>query len=160
VASAMNAGTDMLGRPLKGGTGFYLGAAMFPEAEPWDIQQARTEEKIAAGARFFQTQAVFDLDKLARATDAIHAAGGKVIAGILLLRSPKAIEFINTRLAGLMVPEHIAVRIRAAEDPAEEAVRLAIEQAREIRGIADGVHIMPLGLDEAVVRIVTEAGIA
>jgi methylenetetrahydrofolate reductase (NADPH) len=160
VASAMNAGTDMLGRPLKGGTGFYLGAAMFPEAEPWDIQQARTEEKIAAGARFFQTQAVFDLDKLARATDAIHAAGGKVIAGILLLRSPKAIEFINTRLAGLMVPEHIAARIRAAADPAEEAVHLAIEQAREIRGIADGVHNMPLGLDEAVARIITEAGIA
>lgn len=159
VASAMNAGTDMLGRPLMGGTGFYLGAAMFPEAEPWDIQKARTEEKIAAGARFFQTQAVFDLDKLARATEAVHAAGAKVIAGVLLLRSAKAIDFINQRLAGLMVPEHIARRIRSAADPAEEAVRLAIEQAREIRGIADGVHIMPLGLDDAVVRIVTEAGI-
>ncbi len=160
VASAMNRGTDMLGRPLKGGTDFYAGAAMFPEAEPWDIQQARTEEKIEAGARFFQTQAVFDVDKLARATDAIHAAGAKVIAGILLLRSPKAIDFINARLAGLMVPDHIARRIRSAADPAEEAVLLAIEQVREIRGIADGVHIMPLGLDDQVARIVTESGLA
>jgi methylenetetrahydrofolate reductase (NADPH) len=159
VASAMNAGTDMLGRPLKGGTGFYLGAAMFPEAEPWDVQKARIEEKVAAGARFFQTQAVFDLEKLARATEAAHAVGAKVIAGVLLLRSPKAIDFINERLAGLMVPEPIAARIRSAADPAEEAVLLGIEQARAIRDIADGVHIMPLGLDEAVVRIVSEAGI-
>ncbi|MDO8914640.1 MAG: methylenetetrahydrofolate reductase [Coriobacteriia bacterium] len=159
VASAMNAGTDMLGRPLKGGTDFYLGAAMFPEAEPWDVQKARIEEKVAAGARFFQTQAVFDLDKLARATDAAHAAGAKVIAGVLLLRSPKAIDFINERLAGLMVPDTIADRIRGAADPVEAAVLLGIEQARAIRGIADGVHIMPLGLDDAVARIVREAGI-
>jgi 5,10-methylenetetrahydrofolate reductase len=160
VASAMNAGADMQGRPLKGGTGFYLGAAMFPEAEPWDIQRARIEEKMAAGARFFQTQAVFDIDKLARATEVVHSLGGKVIAGILLLRSPKVIDFINERLAGLMIPDAIADRIRGAADPAEAAVLLGIEQARAMRGIADGVHVMPLGLDEAVVRVVTEAGIA
>jgi methylenetetrahydrofolate reductase (NADPH) len=159
VTTAMNAGTDMLGRPLKGGTGFYAGAAMFPEAEPWDIQLARTEEKITAGARFFQTQAIFDLDKLARAVDAVHTAGAKVIAGIIVLRSARAIAFINEHLAGLMVPDHIADRLRGAEDPAEEAVRLATEQARAIRDIADGVHIMPLGLDAAVPRIVREAGI-
>jgi methylenetetrahydrofolate reductase (NADPH) len=159
VTMAMNAGTDMLGRPLKGGTGFYAGAAMFPEAEPWDIQLARTEEKITAGARFFQTQAIFDLDKLARAVDAVHAAGAKVIAGIIVLRSARAVAFINEHLAGLMVPDHIADRLRGAEDPAEEAVRLATEQARAIRDIADGVHIMPLGLDAAVPRIVREAGI-
>jgi 5,10-methylenetetrahydrofolate reductase len=159
VTAAMNAGTDMLGRPLKGGTGFYAGAAMFPEAEPWDIQLARTEEKIAAGARFFQTQAIFDLDKLVRAVDAVHAAGAKVIAGIIVLRSARAIAFINEHLAGLMVPDHIADRLRGAEDPVEEAVRLATEQARAIRDIADGVHIMPLGLDAAVPRIVREAGI-
>ena len=46
---------------------------------------ARIEEKIAAGVRFFQTQAIFDLDKLARATEVAHAAGAKVIAGILVL---------------------------------------------------------------------------
>jgi len=159
VTTAMNAGTDMLGRPLKGGTDFYAGAAMFPEAEPWDIQLARTEEKITAGARFFQTQAIFDLDKLVRAVDAVHAAGAKVIAGIIVLRSARAIAFINEHLAGLMVPDHIADRLRGAEEPAEEAVRLATEQARAIRDIADGVHIMPLGLDAAVPRIVREAGI-
>lgn len=159
MARGFNEGHDMKGRELKGATDLFIGAAMFPEAEPWDMQAARIEEKIAAGVRFFQTQAVFDMDKLQRATDLVHAAGAKVIAGILVLRSPRVITFINQRLAGLMVPSHIAARIQGAGDPAAEAVALAIEQARALHEIADGIHIMPLGLDSAVPRIVREAGI-
>jgi 5,10-methylenetetrahydrofolate reductase len=159
VARGFNEGHDMKGRDLKGGTDFFIGAAMFPEAEPWDVQRARIEEKIAAGVRFFQTQAIFDLDKLARATEVAHARGAKVIAGVLVLRSPRVIKFINERLAGLMVPRHIAARIERAENAAEEAIVLATEQAVALRGVADGIHIMALGLDAAVPRIVREAGI-
>ena len=159
VARGFNEGHDMQGRPLKGATDFLIGAAMFPEAEPWDVQQARIEEKIAAGVCFFQTQAIFDLDKLARAADVAHSAGAKVIAGILVLRSPRVIKFINERLAGLMIPDHIARRIEGAEDAAEEAVLLATEQAAALREVADGIHVMALGLDSAVPRIVREAGI-
>ncbi len=156
IAVGLNEGRDMTGRQLKGGTGFYIGAAMFPEAEPWNVQLARTEQKIAAGVRFFQTQAIFDIGKLERAVAVMRPLGAKVIAGVLVLKSPRVIDFINERLAGLMVPEHLARRIRAADDPAEEAILLAAEQVREIRGIADGVHVMALGLDEAVGRILGE----
>jgi len=153
IAHGMNEGRDMLGRELTGATGFYIGAAAFPEAEPWDVQSARLECKIEAGARFVQTQAVFEPEKLARLVDAVHPYGVKVIAGVLLLRSPRVIDFINSRLAGLMVPEPIAARIRGAADPAAEAIALATEQVRAVREIADGVHIMPLGLDDAVAGI-------
>lgn len=128
---------------------------MFPEAEPWDVQLARIEQKIAAGVRFFQTQAIFDMDKLQRAVDAVRPLGAKVIAGVLVIRSPRVVTFVNEHLAGLMVPDHIAERIRVADDPAEEAIALAAEQVRDIRDIADGVHVMPLGLDAAVGRILT-----
>ncbi|MBF4510841.1 MAG: methylenetetrahydrofolate reductase [Aeromicrobium sp.] len=156
ITRGMNEGQDMMGQPLAGGTGFYIGAAMFPEAEPWDVQLARIEQKVEAGVRFFQTQAVFDMDKLSRAVDAVRPLGVKVIAGVLVLKSPRVIAFVNERLAGLMVPEHISARIAAADDPAEEAVRLAAEQVRDIRQIADGVHVMPLGLDHAIGRILGE----
>lgn len=157
IARGMNEGHDMLGRPLAGASGFYIGAAVFPEAEPWDVQLARAMEKVAAGARFLQTQAVFDMHKLQRAVDALRPYGAKVIAGVLVLRSPRVVEFVNERLAGLMVPDPIADRIRRADDPVEEAITLAIEQVRAIRSIADGVHIMPLGLDDAVGRILAES---
>lgn len=159
VAAGMNEGRDMLGRDLDGGTGFLIGAALFPEAEPWDVQYTRAMRKAEAGAAFFQTQAVFDLDKLARAVDALRPSGAKVLAGILLLRSPRVVDFINERLAGLMVPDEIGERIRAAGDPKEEAITLAAEQVRAAREIADGVHIMPLGLDAAVPEILHRAGV-
>jgi 5,10-methylenetetrahydrofolate reductase len=159
VTAGMNRGVDMNGTPLDGATGFLIGGALFPEAEPWEIQRERAIQKIEAGATFFQTQAVTDIDKLARAAEDLRPTGAKLIAGVLLLKSPRVIKFINERLAGMMVPEHISDRIASADDPLEESILLAIEQVREIRAIADGVHIMPLGADDAVVRILEDAGL-
>ncbi len=160
VATGMNDGHDMLGRELSGGTGFFIGAAFFPEAEPWDIQRTRAERKVAAGARFFQTQAVMNVDAFARAADALRPTGVKIIAGVLLLKSARVVKFINERLAGLEVPDDIAERIERASDPMREAVALATEQVRALREIADGVHIMPLGADAAFGEIVKGAGLA
>ena len=160
VTKGMNAGLDMNGAPLDGATDFFMGGALFPEAEPWEIQLERALQKIDAGATFFQTQAVTDIDKFVRAADALAPTGAKLIAGILLYKSPRVIKFINERLAGLMVPAWISDRIEAAENPLEEAIAIATEQARELRGVADGVHIMPLGSDDAVVRILEGAGLA
>ncbi len=159
IAAGMNEGHDMLGRDLDGATDFFVGAAVFPEAEPLDIQLGRALGKVRSGASFFQSQAIFDMERFAQAMEVLRPSGVKVIAGVLLLKSPRVIDFINKRLAGLMVPEAIAERIRAAEDPAAESIRLAVEQVIALREIADGVHIMPLGMDAAVGRIVTEAGI-
>ncbi len=159
IARGMNGGEDMQGRSLSGRTGFHIGAASFPEAEPWDIQSARIESKVAAGARFFQTQAFFDPGKLVRAVDATHAMGAKVIAGVLVLRSPRVVDFVNEKLAGLFVPDSIGERIKGADDPVEAAIDLAVEQVSVARDVADGVHIMPLGLEARVPEILSRAGV-
>ena len=160
IAAGMNEGHDMLGRDLAGGTSFFVGAAAFPEAEPWDIQLGRALRKVSAGAEFFQTQAVMDLEKFARAVEALRPTGVKVIAGVLLLKSAGVIKFINERLAGLMVPDGVAERIGSASDPMRESIAFAAEQVRALREIADGVHIMPLGADAAIRDILEGAGLA
>lgn len=159
VAKGLNEGVDMNGSELTGPTGFLLGGATFPEAEPFDIQLERTVQKIEAGATFFQTQAVTDVAKFARMAEALAPYDVKLIAGILLLKSPRVIDFINTKLAGLMIPEHIESRIKAAASPLDESIALATEQVRELSDIAHGVHIMPLGSDAAVGRILEGAGL-
>ncbi len=159
VASGLNDGVDMNGTPIDGSTNLFIGAAAFPEAEPWDVARERALQKIAAGAVFFQTQAVMDVDVFTEHATELREAGAKVIAGVLLLKSPRVIRFINERLAGLMVPEAIARRIEDAVDPLEEAIVLATEQVESLRGTVDGVHIMPLGNDEAFVRVVEGAGL-
>ena len=160
VANRLNEGTDMNGAPLEGApTNFYVGAAAFPEEELWDFQLGRIEEKVAAGAKFFQTQAIMDMDLFARRLEEVKAFGAKVIPGILLLKNLKVVNFINAKLPGLTVPEELERRIATADDQLEEAIQIAIEQAKIVREIADGVHIMPLGANDAAVRILREAGI-
>jgi len=159
VARGLNEGVDMVGAPLTGSTGFLLGGAVFPEARPWEVQRSRAISKVEAGAAFFQTQAVMDVEAFARAVDELRPIGVKIIAGVLLLKNPRVVRFINTKLAGLMVPDAIAERIAAATDPLEESIALAIEQVRALREIADGVHLMPLGADFAVPRILEGAGL-
>jgi 5,10-methylenetetrahydrofolate reductase len=160
VVSGLNDGVDMNGASLTGATGFFAGGALFPEAEPWEIQFERALQKVEAGAEFFQTQAVTDVDKFARAAEAFAPLGVKLIAGILLFKNGRVIDFVNSKLAGLMVPEQIEARIKGAADPFAESIALATEQVRELRGIAHGVHIMPLGADDAVIRILDGAGLA
>lgn len=160
TAVALNEGRDMYGRPLEGATRFFIGAATFPEAEPWDIQARRTRAKIAAGARFFQTQAYYDEERFARAADLVHGHGAKILAGILLLRSPKVIDYINANVAGLFVPEAVRERIASAADPFEESVAFATEQVARARELADGIHLMTLGRTDVVPGILEGAGLA
>ena len=159
VVTGLNAGVDMMGVPLDGATDFLVGGALFPEAEPWDIQLDRALQKVEAGAMFFQTQGVTDLEKFARAAEAIRPTGAKIIAGIVLFKSPRVVKFINERLAGMMVPPSISDRITAAADPLDVAIDIAAEQVAALKEIVDGVHIMPLGADDAVPRILEQAGL-
>lgn len=160
VVASLNRGEDMMGRALDGGTGFFVGGAAFPEAEPWDIQLDRVRGKVQAGARFLQTQAVMDVDTFCERVEELRGKlGVKVIAGVLLLKNARVIEFVNERLPGMQVPEATVDRIRAAADPLEESVLVAIEQTRALRQVADGVHVMSLGADEQVPRILQAAGV-
>ena len=59
VIKKLNNGTNMKDTPLKSGTGFFIGAVVAPEAEPWEPEMIKFEKKIEAGARFFQTQAIY-----------------------------------------------------------------------------------------------------
>lgn len=150
----MNAGFDLNGAPLVGATGFFAGAAAAPEVEPFDATRPKLAKKAAAGARFFQTQAVFNPERLACFRDAVQPLGVKVIVGILVLKTAGMAEFINRNIPGLKIPLTIMERLKSAADPADEGVRIAVELALQCRSICDGIHIMSMGRDEVVPRLV------
>ncbi|HCJ67523.1 MAG TPA: 5,10-methylenetetrahydrofolate reductase, partial [Elusimicrobia bacterium] len=57
-------GSDLAGNKLEGEPPkFCLGAVVSPCAEPLEPQLFKMEKKIKAGAEFFQTQAVYEVDK-------------------------------------------------------------------------------------------------
>ena len=151
---ALNNGLDINGKILDGATSFFVGAAAAPEVEPFAATRPKLAKKAAAGAGFFQTQAIFDPQRLAMFCGSVHPLGVKVIAGVLVLKSAKMAEFINRNIPGLKIPAAVVERLAVAADPAAEGVRIATELALQCRDICAGVHLMAMGRDEVVPEIV------
>ena len=142
----LNSGKNLKDKELRGGTGFYIGAVVAPEAEPWEPEEIKFEKKIDAGAKFFQTQAIFDMDRFKRVFD--ETAGRfdvKVLGGILLLKSAKMANFLNTNVPGVKVPRNLIDELEGAKDELGKGIEIASRQLKELKGFCHGAHIMAIG---------------
>lgn len=151
--AGLNSGVDLAGKQLNGKTGFFIGAAVNPCVEPIEPQLISFEKKIQAGARFFQTQAIFDIERFKRFM--AHAKGFpvKVLGGILLVRSVKTARFLNENVPGVSVPQVLIERLENSKDPLQTGIEIAKELIVGLRYICHGVHIMTVGHEELVVEI-------
>ncbi len=152
VAGLM-AGQDLAGRPLSTAPRFFPGAAVTPEAEPFELMVQKYRKKVAAGAGFFQTQAVFEPQRLARFMAEAKGSGVPVLVGVLVLKSARMARFLNERIPGVRVPERLIERLELAPRPLEEGVAIAREMVAEARRLCQGVHLMTLGQEERIPEI-------
>jgi 5,10-methylenetetrahydrofolate reductase len=152
--ASLSSGKDLAGRPLHGAPLFYSGAAAAPEAEPFELTLFKLEKKAAAGARFFQTQAFFDLERLRLFREAVKPFGVKVIAGIFLLKSAKMARFVTDAIPGLRVPDSIVQELENASDPLGQGVEIARRLAADARSCCDGIHIMAMGREDLIPEII------
>jgi len=143
----------------------FLGAAANPCAEPMLARVLRVEKKIAAGAQFIQTQAVFDVPAFERWMELVRSRGAHqraaIMAGIVPVRSAKALRYMAEQVPGMRVPPPLIARMEGAADPAREGATIAvelIEQLRRIDGVR-GLHIMAIEWERIVPRIVERAGL-
>ncbi|HTP64574.1 MAG TPA: methylenetetrahydrofolate reductase [Geobacteraceae bacterium] len=152
----LGGGRDLSGNPLHGAPLFYPGAAAAPEAEPFQLTLYKLEKKVAAGARFFQTQAVFNPEKFRLFREAIGHLNVKVIAGIFLLKSAGMARYVNAHIPGLTVPDSIVEELAGAASPIDCGVAIARRLAAEIRPFCDGIHVMAMGKEELIPDIIKE----
>ena len=150
----LNEGRDLSGAPLDGSPAFFAGAAAAPEAEPFALSLLKLEKKAAAGARFFQTQAVFSAEKLAAFVAAVRPLGVKVIAGILLLKSAGMARYVNRHIPGLTVPDELIAELEQAAEPAAAGVTIARRLVAAARECCDGIHVMAMGREDLIPEIV------
>ncbi len=161
----MEEGKDSGGNEMNGGVEFYKGAIVTPEAHPIEPQMLKFEKKIEAGAQWFQTQAVYDMDNFKRFMEQARKIDDKVkiCAGLVLLTSMGAIKYMNANVPGVFVPDNLVQEM--ADAPKGEALNTGIRiMARQIRQcidekLCDGVHIMAIGKEAVVPRILEEAGV-
>lgn len=173
AAQGLNEGHDMAGNELDGKPDFLLGCVVTPGGNPVEAQVMKLEKKVAAGARFVQTQAVYDIEQFARFMDRVSHIDVPILAGIVLLKSAGMARYMNANVAGVSVPDALIARMaaagaadkeaKAAGRPAGAQVATSIEIAAElITGLKKhcrGVHLMPLGWDKHVPAVLEAAGV-
>jgi methylenetetrahydrofolate reductase (NADPH) len=159
----LEAGTDLGGNALKGTPSFCAGAVVTPEADPIEPQLLKFEKKVRAGAEFFQTQAVYDLDGFKRFMDYASKFDVKILAGIVLLVSAKMATYMNQHVAGITVPEILVAEMASAPKGGalKKGVEIAGRMVRQIKEekLAHGVHIMAIGKEAVVPDILQAAGL-
>jgi 5,10-methylenetetrahydrofolate reductase len=161
AASTLNQGQDMGGHELESAPDFFLGAVVTPGAEPLRPQIAKMKKKIQAGARFFQTQALYEADRFERFATQTQELDAPIIAGIVVLKSATMARFMDANVAGITVPEGIIRELEetAKEDRKKKAVEISARLIQQIKPYCQGVHIMPLGWHDVVPEIVQAAGL-
>jgi methylenetetrahydrofolate reductase (NADPH) len=150
-------GKDLAGNQLDGVPRFLKGAIVTPEARPLEPQLIKFEKKIDAGADFIQTQAIYDLNNFRSFMDYARKFKVKILAGIVLLTSAQMAKFMNKNVPGIFVPEALIDELAGAPKgkALETGINIAARMIKTIRKekIADGVHIMAIGKEEVVPRI-------
>jgi len=159
----MESGQDLGGNNLDGAVEFCAGATVTPEAQPLEPQLIKFEKKVEAGAEFFQTQGIYDLDNFAKFMEHARQFPVKILAGIILLSSARMAKFMTENVPGIFVPQNMIDELAAA--PKEEMLNKGIEIAGRMiaalkkDSVCDGVHIMAIGKEEVVPDILAAAGL-
>jgi 5,10-methylenetetrahydrofolate reductase len=155
----LNNGHDLSGRVLDSTPTFFPGAAAAPEAEPFEPTRYKLAKKVASGAAFLQTQAIFDLSKFARFRELVQPLGVKVIAGIIVLKSAGMARYINRNIPGLTVPDELVAELEESADQLSTGVAIATRLARELSPLCDGIHLMAMGQEGVIPQIVNRLDI-
>ena len=159
----MESGKDLGGNDLDGTVEFCAGAIVTPEANPIEPQLMKFEKKVEAGAEFFQTQAIYDLEKFAKFMEYARQFPVKILAGIILLVSARMAKYMTENVPGVFVPQNLIDELAAA--PKGEALNKGIEIAGRMiatikkESLCDGVHVMAIGKEEVVPDILKAAGL-
>ena len=167
-------GCDCGGNPLTGGAPtFFKGAAVTPVYEPMALQINKLRQKVEAGARYIQTQGIFEPESLKRFLDAVDKAqiNVPIMAGIIPPKTAGMAKFMNQNVPGIAVPQDQIDRLTAAAEegkqtgikglPAKLGIEMAAELIAEIknRNLCSGVHIMAIGAEKNVPIILEKAGL-
>jgi methylenetetrahydrofolate reductase (NADPH) len=159
TAKTLCEGHDLAGKELLGAPDFCIGAVVSPGADPLEPQIIKMENKIEAGAQFFQTQAVYDLDQFSEFVKQIEHLKVPVLGGIILLKSAGMARFMNRNVAGVHVPEDLIDEMDEATDRVATSIDIAARLIRGMKDLCQGVHIMALGWEKWVPDLVKDAGL-
>jgi 5,10-methylenetetrahydrofolate reductase len=160
VAKNLRDGFDMKGNKLEGNAPkFCLGAVVNPSVDPIEPQIIKMEKKVEAGAQFFQTQAIYDIKLFENFLNKSKHLKVPILGGIVLLKSAAMARFLNKSVAGISVPDHLIKEMEEAKDKVAKSVEIAARLIKELRPMCQGIHIMSIGWDKVVPKVLDASGL-
>src|SRR6056297_499066 len=155
------------GAEIKRPPNMFVGAAANPFADPFEIRVPRLAKKVAAGAEFIQTQCIYNLDKFEAWMKGVCDRGlhekVHILAGITPFKSAGMARFMQKRVPGMDIPDHVVKRMSDTpkdKQPAE-GITIAVEsiqRLQECEGVS-GFHIMAIEWEEKVPEIAERSGL-
>ncbi|MFO7889478.1 MAG: methylenetetrahydrofolate reductase [bacterium] len=168
TATRMSQGKFISGDTIKTPPDLFVGGAANPFAPPREMRIIRLIKKIKAGAGFIQTQPVFDIEVFKEWMKQVRDKGldqkTAILAGVMPVKSEKALEYMQREVPGVVIPEKLIARIKQAGSKKEkktEGVRIASETIRELREIigVSGIHLMPLMWEKITPHLLEQSGL-
>jgi homocysteine S-methyltransferase len=159
LMARLNEGVDFHGRAIDAPTSFFPGVAVNPTADDLELEAERFRRKVGAGARFGMTQIVFDMSFLESFLERIGGSPIPLLVGVWPIRSLELAVRVHNETPGIVVPEHVQERYRAAgAGAAQVGTQLARELIAGARELAAGVYVVapfrrPLGVLDLLATI-------
>jgi methylenetetrahydrofolate reductase (NADPH) len=162
--SKLNSGTDINGNELQGKTSFFPGAVVKVESDTeasMELQIAKLGRKAAAGAKFIQTQAVYDADHFAKFMKRVEKFKVPILAGVIPLKSAGMARYMNSNVAGVFVPDDLIQKMADApkEDREKTGIQICADLIKQLKPLCQGVHIMAIGWEKKVPEIIAAAAL-
>jgi methylenetetrahydrofolate reductase (NADPH) len=160
VVRKLQEGFDMKGNKLEGqAPKFCVGAVVNPGADPIEPQIIKMEKKIEAGAEFFQTQAVYDIKVFENFLNKTKHLKTTIMAGIVLLKSAGMAKYMNKNVAGVSVPDNLIKEMEETKDKVAQSVEIASRLIKELKPMCQGIHVMSIGWDKYVPKVLDVSGL-
>jgi methylenetetrahydrofolate reductase (NADPH) len=159
-------GVGFDGRKVDPAPAMLVGAVAHPYLRPMELNLIRLKKKVAAGAAFLLTQAVFDLAGFAEWLEAVRAAGldkqAVIIASVMPLPSVERAKEVQARKTYGPVGDDVIQRLSKAADPAAEGVAIAGQIAAKLKAMPGvrGIHVLCGGCEALAAGVIKEAGLA
>jgi 5,10-methylenetetrahydrofolate reductase len=153
----LQGGRDMAGVDLNGAPAFVVGSTTHAGAKgrSAELEAEELTQRAAAGARFFITPPIFDLELIKPFMRRVDRQRTIIIPTVLLLKSLGMARYIERNMPHILLPPEIIDRIQRAPDKVRECVRIAADLASRIKAEGfRGVMISTLGWEHKLPDIV------
>lgn len=156
------------GTEIEGEFSLLAGAVANPYMKPLELNILRLGKKVAAGADFIQTQAIFDTEEFKKWLSAAVKEGltekTAIIAGVLPLESAREAQELCDKYTDFSIPDAVIKRLKDAGDPAaqkKEGLTICKEVIQEIKSLKGlrGIHILSGGKESLVPEVLAASGL-